>query len=128
MYLDLQDSFTLQADKTVCLTYQSSLLGKAIHRKGMITWDDSVVDFTTTSAESIFWRYQAVGYQHLITVHAVRRNSFPSGGSREDSEIPTSNKVHFPLDMAGSSEETFAMFMTNAEDGVCEEQGSAQST
>ncbi|KAK0458881.1 uncharacterized protein EV420DRAFT_1763945 [Desarmillaria tabescens] len=43
----------------------------------LITCDDSAIDFTTTSAESVFRRYRAVGYQRLITVHAIPQNLFP---------------------------------------------------
>ncbi|KAK0203538.1 formyl transferase [Desarmillaria ectypa] len=78
-YCDLQDSLALQGGKLLVSVLRDIISGTAktspqvgeVSYAPMITYDDSVVDFTTMSAESIVRRYRAIGHQRPITVYAL---------------------------------------------------------
>ncbi|KAK0192944.1 formyl transferase [Armillaria mellea] len=78
-YFELQDMSALQGGKLLVSVLRDMIAGtaKATPQIGetshapLITYDDSVIDFTTMSAESIARRYQAMGHQRPITVYAL---------------------------------------------------------
>ncbi|KAK0449754.1 formyl transferase [Desarmillaria tabescens] len=78
-YRDLQDSLALQGGKLLVQVLRDMItgtakafpqLGEASHAP-LITYDDSLVDFTTMSAESIVRKHRAIGHQRPITVYAL---------------------------------------------------------
>ncbi|KAK0494647.1 formyl transferase [Armillaria luteobubalina] len=78
-YSGLQDMSALHGGKLLVSILRDMMAGtaKAIPQVGeasrapLITYDDSIVDFTTMTAESIARRYRALGHQRPITVYAL---------------------------------------------------------
>ncbi|KAG7448799.1 Formyltransferase [Guyanagaster necrorhizus] len=96
-YLDLQNSLALQGGKLLVSVLRDMISGTAkaspqvgeVSHAPLITYDDSIVDFTTMSAESIVRRYRAIGHQRPITVYALDGCTIQLGSPSVESQPPS---------------------------------------
>ncbi|KAK0494562.1 formyl transferase [Armillaria luteobubalina] len=96
-YSGLQDLSALQGGRLLVSILRDMIAGtaKAIPQVGeashapLITYDDSVVDFATMSAESIVRRYRAIGHQRPITVYALDGCTIQLGSPSVEANPPS---------------------------------------
>ncbi|KAK0459926.1 formyl transferase, partial [Armillaria novae-zelandiae] len=96
-YSDLQDMSALHGGKLLVSILRDMMAGtaKAMPQVGetshapLITYDDSVVDFTTMSAESIARRHRAIGHQRPITIYALDGCTIQLGSPSVEANPPS---------------------------------------